>query len=516
MRKELLTLSLALGILSLPQSLLAGGDIGNTRTFSINVPQEGAYYCGIWLMPTSFADGRHAQYEVSINGSNVGTITPEKEGWQSIGIDDCPRVNLKKGNNILAVTSNGYEIPEAECVKVGNAYSDVQFDADDYDTYLYKARCTATETNKATISDNVGENQTDVHVYSANDNNTLIVDTELPLKYSFYKVYSFNKGQSVYISTTSALPHAVDIFYIGKEKTLTPINGARVIESYSSMGASTTINKDKFIFLYEHASSDEMQGLSWKRISTDEKESKPYSDFSLLIPKSGYYMIKLRSLHDEVLGTADISIYATKKASSSNLSPLPIPMELGTFKEVPIYYSRADLAIPSNIENLAIMTRAGNDGDPMLFVEGNAGKRIVGYNDDVDADDRNEFSLSSLDSYIEQIYKINTSDIHIVNTSSLSPETTCHVVYGFKSDLAALQQKQKLAKLSDICDIEPNCLQDIADANGWERVELFNGNGKKIFVNNSGNTSFPSLPSGFYIVKVLLENGKFNIYKINI
>ena len=495
---------------------MAEKDFGNSRTFTIHVPQEGAYYCGMWMMPTTFADGSHAQYKVSINGSHVGAVTPKKDGWQSVSIDDCPRVNLKKGDNVLTVTSSGCDIPEVGRVKVGNAYSDVQFDTDCYDAYLDKARRTATDTANAIGSDYIVANQANVNVYSTNDNNTLLVDTELPLKYSFYKVYSFNEGQEVYISTASAMPHAVDMFYVGKEKTLTPINGARTVEPYSSISGSSTINMDKFISFYEPASSDEMQGLSWKRISTDERNGKPYTDFSVLIPKKGYYMIKLRSLYDETLGTADVSIYATKKASSPNFSPLPVPVELGTFKDVPIYYSRADIAIPSNIENLAVMTRTGNGGDPMLFIEGNAGKRIVGYNDDADADNKNTYSLSSLDSYIEQVYKVGTSDVHIVNTSSLSPETTCHVVYGFKSDLATLPQKQKTARQSDVCAIEPSSLQDVADANGWKRVEVFDGKGKKVFANNSSNASLTTLPSGLYIVKVLLENGKFNVYKINI
>lgn len=515
MRKRLLALPLALGLLSLPKSMMAAGDNGNSRTFTLRVPHDGSYCCGMWMMPATFSDGSRAKYDVSLNGSSVGSITPQKDGWQSVGMDDGQLLSLKKGDNVLTITSSGGDVPEVECIRLGGTCSDVQFDAEDYEAYIDKAKRMAAETAYGNTPDNHYVSSSDISVCSDNDGNTLLVDTEIPLKYSFYKVYSFDEGQSVHLSTASAMPHAVDVFYVGKEKTPTPITGIQNADTYSFTDGSQPFNKDKFTLLHEPASSDEMQGLSWKRISTDEK-GEPYTDFFIMIPKSGYYMIKLRSLYDEALGTADISIYATKKASSPNFSPLPVYVELGTFKDAPIYYSRADFVIPSNVEELAVMTRSEEDGDPMLFVEGNAGRRIVGYNDDADADYKNTYSLGSLDSYIEQVYKVATSDVHIVNTSSLSPETKCRVVYGFKSDLVSVSQKQKMAALSGVCGIEPSSLKDVVDANGWKRVEVFDVNGKKVFANNSGTVSLPSLPSGFYIVKVLLEDGKFNIYKINI
>lgn len=473
----------------------------NERTFSVNVKQKGLYYCNFWMLVPSFSDGRNAIYEVLVNGNYAGKISTSNGGWQSVCIDQDSRISLEKGDNAISVIAKGCEVPMIERISIGDNYQSAYIDSYDYKDYLEKAKMTQD------MNEEVGQ-EADASLCVENESNMLLVDRMLPLNYSFYKIIYLSEGQLLRIKTHCKMSHSVDVFYIGQK---IPVPHLTQNPTTSEL-QQDIVNNDRFKLVYRKASSEEMQGLAWKRNSFPNMD---YTDFFIKIPKSGLYMVKTRRNGICNSITATISMMASDKLTGEM-------EDLGTYKDIPIGYSGTKCIIPANVSDFVVMTKREQvDGcDPMLFVEGNAGNRIVGFSDDSGYGVDKEFGISYADAYIEQKYKVKTSDVHIVNCWSLTPETSCRVICGIKMELLQeLASPKKSAKNNSFLSIQQ--IEELIDNccdNNWRQIIVYDASGKTIFSAKDSKKQFliKSLKSGLYILKVVFDNGDYNVYKITI
>lgn len=466
------------------------------KQYIIRAPKAGRYYCRFWLMPALCQDGRYSTFNISVNGESVGSVTPTCGGWQTAEIQSMPRLNLSAGDNVLTITVDGSGIPSVDAMYVSDNSKEATFESDGYEAYMRSA--------KTMLNTNPQDQEEDELSLYASGTNSLLVDVNVRIKYSFFKIYYFKKGQTVTVTSTSnQYPHSADLFYMGE---MLPVTNPSDIPQTAS---------DKY--KYSKASSDEIQGLNWKRNSSVTKARNHASDFTVKIPKTGLYMLKLRTNDNRVLTTADVSV-AYMSASSVGAFP---SLHTDTFKDVPIYYSDVKYIVPANISDYVIMTKGkmSDPRDPMLFVEGNDANRIVAFCDDASAEDIESYGLENKDACISQTFNIETSDIHISNYTSLNSETNYTVVCGLKQDLPDLKNVYMAARKGSLH--EKSTVTSVTGIKTNEdalSVEIFDIVGKKLFVGdkNTVGSKLQTLSHGTYIVRLLFANGVYEMYKYNV
>lgn len=161
----------------------------NYKNFVVQVPVSGRYYCNFWLQPADCGNGSFTAYRVSVNDVFAGEIMPECAGWQTISMNEVPSLMLDAGVNIISVSCPSPEIPDVETVWLSN--DAVTGTSASYEAYVEKA--------KQGIGDSP---QGDLYSDRSFTGGILL------LKYSFNKLYSFEEGQEVSFSSSSATPHA--------------------------------------------------------------------------------------------------------------------------------------------------------------------------------------------------------------------------------------------------------------------------------------------------------------------
>lgn len=478
----------------------------NAIDFTVKTPQKGTYYCNFWMLPTTYANDSCASYDVLLNNRQIGTLSAKQGGWQSLCLDGKPCISLEKGDNVLSVVGRGCDVPEVQQVKLAESHEAARINSEPYDCYLDRAKHGADESSLYNVDGNVA-------LLSTNGDNILIANKEVPLKYSFYKIFELKEGQAISVYTISQDKHSVDVFYLGKKHTLLQAS----LETQSVANVSTIISgpiRPDYKLLYVKASTDEMQGLSWKRNSTDE-DGKQETSLIIDIPKSGYYMVKLRSSEPFHLGTADVQFGRCEAGSNS----FTVWQDAGLFTDVPMYYSNVSCVIPSNVQDISVITdsEGKKDCDPMLFVEGNAGHRIVGYSDDASSNERTVYGLSPLDACLGQIYKVSTTDVHVSSYSSLLPESTCEVRCGLNSELEEAPAPMRAALNMGECAMDEIQKNDFAECE-WRSLSVYDSTGKQVMSigQNRPSDGLDILPKGLYIVKATLSNGGYKVYKVNV
>lgn len=459
-----------------------------SKSFVVKAAKNGYYYLSMWMLPAIHEDGKYSKYTVVLNSDTVGYLSAAKGGWQSALLDGNQRLMFKKGNNVVSIHENDSEIPCIEEIRIAENIKSATFESNSYDEYLQLAE-NASKRNE--IHEQLSN---EIATYSDNTS-TLLVDRNVPIKYSFFKVCHFQKGQSVTVSAKSIrYPHSVDMIYMGIPTTLPTDNASG--------------NK----YLYTEATSDEAQGLNWKRNSTMNKSADYESSFTTKIPFTGLYMVKLRSTQNRILTVGDMTIAYTTKPTTSAFPQYHQDM----YENVPIYYSSVEYIVPKNADNYTILTKGkqGDPRDPMLFVEGNDANRVVGFNDDATNDAISAYGLQPKDACIEQIYNIATSDLHITNYTSLNPETTYTVICGMKQDVSDIKDIQMIASRKSTNNTVTTV--ELIDSTPSEnRIEIYNNNGQKVLDTdvNRFKTDSKRLVKGIYIIKSILPNGDFNIQK---
>lgn len=366
----------------------------NVKNFNLSVDESGSYHVRFWLQPALYADGTYTTFKVYLNDDFIGFIKPEKANWQSVAIDSKPTLNLKKGENIISVSTKAPEIPEVEAVNFAFLAEDAEFSSGAYDSYIQKAK-------NPMLYSALEELGLENDVVTTSGGPT--IRRNIPLKYSFYKLFTFKSGEEVIISTTSDIAHRIDMFYFG--------------ELYDTIRAQSPGQQivDKPILAYRPASPLEIYRRTWSDSSKVfiNNPSKQSAVLKAKITHDGAYMIKLRSKEDRALGVADINVNGEYY-----------------FEDVPVYYAFVEGFMDTGTQ-YGSFTMCDNPDvdDPLLFVTEKDNK-ILAYNDDAPADVVEQYDLGKWDSYIKQYYFSPVWGLHISSHRALVPESKCMVMSG--------------------------------------------------------------------------------------
>lgn len=194
---------------------------------------------------------------------------------------------------------------------------------------------------------------------------------------------------------------------------------------------------------YNIASSEEMQGLNWKGISEKAvNTNEQMATVRFKAPKTGFYLIRLRSKNQAVSGLANLNVNGTYYYENS-----------------PFNFAGVRCEIPADGKEYATMTNCANtrQDDPILFIHGcGVADKLVGVNDDGPREKLNQYNLYMLDSYISQKYFMKTYQISVNNYSSLKPVSSCNIlarVVNNEEASAAALMKSAHNTTTDIKDV---------------------------------------------------------------
>ncbi len=476
------------------------------KTFKLEVLEEGDYYASIWSCPTLYDTGQYIPLSVQINEKLVSDIEYTKGNWQGTLLNSGKSIRLKKGTNTISISCKAPMIPNIESLYLSSNIQDVVLSDAKYSEYLAKAKNGQQVEPTTLLTKSLSTKDIDAsHAYTKES---------VPLKYSFHTSCYFEQNQEIHFVTSANVPHAIDIFYYGSNINynidFSSTNEGQFLQNKTVANTASTFTTTfphKLNILYTPATSDEIQGLNWKRISQRSTETAGMyqSELTITFPKAGFYMVKLRSLENGVLGIADLSIGEQ------------------AYKNVPVFYSSVDCIMPADGTPYTAVALRGTEtlSDPMLFVEGNDGYRIVGYSDD------NNGTILGKQVYneaiIRQIYNIDTQRLHICNYSSENPESTCEIIGCISDDENAAAEDDAIS-LSTKNATRHNRRQSIISKpeisnslylkeNGIE-VDIYDLTGKKIgaittfkVFQNITSLDLPTDIPGVYILRTNSENG---------
>ena len=501
-------------VVSASSSFEATKGTENFINFEVEAMEAGDYYAEFWLLPAEYADGSFTTFKVYVNFKYVGSITTDRGNWQTAAVDDLPALKLNSGKNYISVSTEAPECPQVETVRLSKSAQAAKISSAEYDAYL----------EKAINSDGTPETVASITPMSTSNGVNPVVVNNVPLKYSFYKTFNFEKDQEIFISSSSELPHNIDMFFYGKEirpvvvgPRFNPLDSIDfpLVDLYPDDGETTP-----GIILIFPASSDEIQGLNWQGVSqkSENNQNIHVATIKLTIPKTGIYMIKLRTADNLVMGKADLNVNGTY-----------------FYKSAPMYYARIECEMPADGKYYAAYAKSCNPDvlDPMLFVESKANRNIVGYNDNhlsLVGNGASRFDLSKKDSYLYQTYKFPTKFIHISSAKALiTLNSQCTVGGGFSDEYdvfyspakSDLQGKDNSSIAFDntlsITPQAPNLSTPIkiSAKERINKVETYTLSGTKIAEHNINNYS-ATIPlqelgincGGMYIISVETENGQ--------
>lgn len=398
----------------------------NFKSFEVEASESGEYFTEFWLLPAKYSNNRYTTFLVYVNGKYVGAINPSTGNWQSARVDGNKRIGLAEGKNVITVATPAPEWPAVETLKVALNDSDAAFSSEAYEEYLEGAA--------AGVTYDIPE-EDGLSMYASDAASAGMEHfTNVPLNYTFFNTFRFTKGQEIFITTNSAAAHKIDIVYYGTTPQLPypPVippyvpfpNPGPIVNpgptanpttgSISGTDVPAVPNATMPWQLYYHATSEEMQGLSW--VFPSEKAlnaSTQVATARVPIPKTGDYLIRVRHAENGGSSLADLNVNGAY-----------------FYEDIPISLSYEKCVIPADDYKYATMTCSYNfnTDDPYLFIHGANCDKIVGYNDDGPKSKIQQYELATHDSYISQKYKMKTSGISVSNYSSSKPQSRCNII----------------------------------------------------------------------------------------
>lgn len=317
--------------------------------FEIDVEDPGSYYTSFWILPIRINDSQFAVYEVFLDGEKIGSITPERHGWQAISMDRKATVELSAGKHYIHVGVPYYIPLNVERIYFAKKLIDASEVCADYESFF--STCNASD-----YYDFMAEVQADDY------RKLLMGDIPgCPLLYTFSTFVELKKKTVFNIRSMSKIPHCVDVVFWGKSRVSGINPPIRPLVEPGEIGTGG--------LLFDYATSEQKAGLTWTAGCAESKQSllNPFvTDFKIVVPEDGKYLLRVRSLYPGGRGSADIEF------SSKELS--------GEWKEVPITNSFTNVFFPPNYSNVAYTEVANQEVDePIMFFQLYNGDRIMDY-----------------------------------------------------------------------------------------------------------------------------------------
>lgn len=495
----------------------------NFKSFEVEVSEAGAYYTEFWLLPSKYANNRYTSFMIYVNDNYIGTITPTVGNWQAVRIDGHETFDMTEGTNVITIATLAPECPEVETLKVALNDADATFSSEAYEEYLDDAA--------AGVTYDMPEDD-GMSVYASDATSVGPMHfSNVPLNYTFYKTFSFTKGQEIFITTSSTAVHKIDLVYYGSdtykpvitgptEPIITPINPGIINPAgLNSLAESSVFSQPypyvKFRTLYTPATSEEMQGLNWVFPSQKTlNSSMQVATAKVNIPKSGQYLVRVRHAVNGGSALADVNVNGAYYYENS-----------------PITLSYKACVIPADGNYYATFTCCNNFGtdDPYLFIHRGLSDRIVGFNDDAPSAKREQYNISVWDSYISQKYLMKTSGISVSNYSSSKPTSRCNIVARISEGAAqsVAKARAKAANTAGVTEMSitdesvqitvPANMNDSFSINATEKINKVSAYGLagNCIGSVNGQESCAIIPAsslnitqpGIYVISVETSNG---------
>lgn len=470
----------------------------NFKSFVVDAPSAGSYYAEFWVLPAKHPDASYTRFAVYVNDQYIGDIAPERGSWQAAKVKNCETISLNKGQNIVSLATDSPESPTVETVKIAELEADAEISSVAYENYL---RAAAASASYSVPQQTLNSSRKSAAAYPANQ----LIYSDVPLKYSFYKIVDFKRGDNIILSSRSSAPHVLDVVYYG-----TPLTYVGPTPPFYPIQTNTQdVSIRNKMLNYIICTSEEMQTHTWTASSIQNNDGLYIIQKHITVPKAGGYLIRLRTAQNGTMALANLAL------------------NLNSYENVPISYSSVASPMPADGYQYATCTLVQNQtDDPIIFVQGGGDGRIVGFNDDAPIDKKEYHELSTLDSYICQKYSVPTSRVSVSCYSSLNPESVCDIAtrYYEPEDSPSQQMQstrmQAPARQTSECEVSmPTSLDlcstlDVAAESPIYKVSAFNISGTCIGVVPGNDCSAKILLSslnihrrGVYLISIETSDG---------
>lgn len=389
-------------------------DAACSTTITKEIDKDGSFYMYLWLLPAKMSDGSFAVFDVTVNNAKVGTISPKRGNWQLIGLDRDNSVNLQKGIVNIKIRTRARLIPQVERIEFSPRPLNPENIETKYDCYLdsIKQNCVSfpeEEDFKLSISSETGR----LAVSPANS----FKSEKLKPQYSYFTIQYFEKGEDITLTSSSEASHILDFQIYGKPDSGN-FYGANMEKNTGSKQNSIIVNPPGIIgdqrikpaILHSAPTPAERQGLGWFFPSEKANNSqKQLAIGKIKIPMTGYYLIQLRTTKNGVSSVADLNINGSY-----------------FYEDMPISLCMTNCIIPADgNEYTAIASTNSYRSDPVMFILGADAERLVGFNDDCYIDDRNKWSLKSMESCLSQAYNVVATKVCVTEYYSDVSTSEC-------------------------------------------------------------------------------------------
>ena len=238
-----------------------------TKTFEIDVPEEGEYYLSAWLMGAKTNKG-FLKYGVKINKKEIKEkIKPLKSNWQAVKLKnqdskELKKIKLAKGINTISFSSPAPEVPVIEFVRIAKTKEKAAISEEKYKNYIknIKKEIKEREENPVVIKDSL---------LSKLSLKTLSYEyfykLDINFDYTTYKFYYFTAGNQMFFT------------------------------SYAS---------DKYDHILEVFSTNKSENYTW----VSKSNQSGLTSINVTIPYTGYYCIRVRAYRQTTHGLVDLNI----------------------------------------------------------------------------------------------------------------------------------------------------------------------------------------------------------------
>lgn len=237
-------------------------DYADTK-FEVEVQNTGKYYIAAWVMGVNGQKKIQAYLDTNL----IGYLDISDNGWQVAQLQNnntVDSIDISKGTHIISFRSQ--EVPTIEFVRLANQKDKAIPSDKNYRDY--------TNTLKAkSLPDTYGQlktkNQLENYAIMAitNPEGDYAYQLETNFAYTYYNYFYLYSGQNVIFETKKSNPYA----------------------------------SDPVMFLFNY--NDPVNGGSW---SNDDGGVGHQSKLSVTIPRTGWYMLLLRSYSSSYPGTSDL------------------------------------------------------------------------------------------------------------------------------------------------------------------------------------------------------------------
>lgn len=340
---------------------------------SFSVATTDTYYVYLWMHGIKNKTGKNFSYKVYIDNKLVNILTPSISDWHYECLYDGLPLYLNKGKHVLSVNGTVPDVPQIEHIYVSKTQRSSN-SVNKYNTFKSNILKSSSEV-RYLLSDSLGiyKDQENISTYGATSppyedvNNPPYAYTFLgnvSYKYTYFKKFYFKEGIKLYLQS------------IG-QYSFNP-----VIELFSEDDSPL------YSFTSEHANN--------------------YAQLNAIIPKSGFYFIRVRSVTNNEIGLCNLAINDE------------------IFLDSLTAYTTGFSCYQDTLSIYNTFTTNNRNGNPSIYIEG--GSKVPGtilsFNNDYQG--HNDYNWG-VNARTNKKFPKSAHAVQINSYSSYNPEGVCDI-----------------------------------------------------------------------------------------